>query len=230
MDSLKKDLKNLARSDFAKRSKGFFREMNDEVMGVSVPNIRSVARVYAKNASFVEIDELLKSDVHEYKYAALEILVAQYQAADEEGRKQIKDFYLSRSERVDNWDLVDTSAYKILGEYLLKYESRNAAHDVLKKLATSKNIWSRRIAIVSTLAFIRQGDTKLTLWISEQLLKDHEDLIHKACGWMLREVGKVDREALEQFIIQHKKDMPRTMLRYSIERFSKEKRNFYLKK
>ena len=162
---------------------------------------------------------------HEERQTALFILVHQYEKGEEEARRKIYKFYLAHAKRINNWDLVDLSAHKIVGEHLAGKD-----RDILYKLVRSKNLWERRIAIISTAAFIRRNDFSDTLEIARILLRDKHDLIHKAVGWMLREAGKRDREVLEEFLRKYHKNMPRTMLRYSIEKLSGKKRKLYLKK
>ena len=195
----------------------------DVFAGVTVPNQRKVARV-AHGLSLSEIEKLLESPVHECRLTALLILVDHYKKGDEKLRAKIVKFYLAHTRQVNNWDLVDTSASRILGDYLLD-KDRN----VLYKLAKSKNLWERRIAVVATLAFIMKGESSDTLVLAETLLADQHDLIHKATGWMLREVGKrASRAALVKFLNAHKGEMPRVMLRYAIEHFSPEQRRAFL--
>lgn len=208
-------------SRFFKTGRGEYGE-GDVFLGVMVPETRRVAKKHA-DLPLLEIQKLLNSKIHEHRLAALLILVEKYRKADEREQKKIFEFYLQNARKVNNWDLVDLSAPKIVGLQL-----RNGKRSVLRKLARSRNIWERRIAIVSTYSFIKEGDYGDTLKISEMLLDDEHDLIHKAVGWMLREVGKKDQEAEEGFLRKHYKRMPRTMLRYAIEKFSKKKREFYM--
>jgi 3-methyladenine DNA glycosylase AlkD len=147
----------------------------------------------------------------------------QFEKANEEKRGEIVDFYLAHTHRINNWDLVDTSCYKILGEWL-----KNKNRDVLYTLADSDLLWNQRIAVVTTLAFIRENDFNDTLRLSEKFLTHTHDLMHKACGWMLREVGKRDELTLTDFLDKHATRMPRTMLRYAIEKFSAAQRNYYM--
>ena len=170
-----------------------------------------------------EIDVLLCSAIHEERMLAVLILTQSLLRCDVEHRKRVYDFYMSRTEQVNNWDLVDTSAPAIVGGYL-KDKSRNP----LMRLAKSKSLWERRIAIVATQHFIRLGEFEKTLAISRVLLSDNEDLIHKAVGWMLREVGDRDAAPLVRFLDKHGSVMPRTMLRYAIEHFSTEQRKAWL--
>jgi len=189
--------------------------------------VRSFAKKY-KTLKLSEIKKLLAHKVHEIRLAGLLILVAQYEEnKDREARRKIVGFYLQNSARVNNWDLVDLSAYKILGDFLLN-EAPQKSQALLKKLASSKNLWKRRIAMVSTFAFIKAGRKEEVLLIAKKLLKDGEDLIHKASGWMLRELGKrVDEAELEKFLKINGKDMPRVALRYAIEKLDKVKKMYY---
>ncbi len=225
---IEKDLKELGNPEKAKVLSRFFKTgtgeygEGDVFLGVVVPETRRVAKKH-KDLKLVELQKLLNSKIHEHRLAALLVLVEKYPKGDEKEQKRIFEFYLQNARKVNNWDLVDLSAPKVVGAHLLK---KNRA--ILKKLARSKNLWERRIAIVSTYAFIRDGDFADTLKISEMLLNDEHDLIHKAVGWMLREVGKKDQDEEEKFLKKHFKKMPRTMLRYAIEKFSKKKREFYM--
>ncbi len=170
-----------------------------------------------------DLQELLLSKIHEYRLTALLILVIKYGKADAEGKKEIVRFYLKNTVNVNNWDLVDLSADKILGDYLLRRD-----RSVLYKLAKSGNLWERRIAIISTFRFIKNNEFEDSLKIAEMLLADRHDLIHKAVGWMLREVGKRDLAAEENFLKRHCRQMPRTMLRYAVERLGEKKRKAYM--
>lgn len=226
---LRKTLKSLATPERAKASAWFFKTgpgqygEGDKFVGVSVPDQRKVARQF-KSLPLSQVEELLKSPIHEERLVALFILVDQYKKGNEKIKKEIYEFYLANTSRINNWDLVDSSAGYILGDYLIA-----KPREVLYRLAISKNLWERRIAIIATSAFLVKGQFKDTFEISELLLKDKEDLIHKAVGWMLREVGKrISREELEKFLKTHYKTMPRTALRYSIEHFPVERRAEYL--
>ena len=230
IEQLKKDLENLADpenakilSRFFKTGKGQYGE-GDFFLGIVVPKQRTVAKKYAR-LPLGDIDRLLKGKIHEHRFVALLILVNTYKNADKKDREKIADFYLKQKRNINNWDLVDLSAPNILGEYLLDKD-----RTVLYRLAGSKNLWERRIAIMSTFAFIRKNDFKDALRISGVLLRDSHDLIHKAVGWMLREVGKRDLKTEEDFLDSHYRAMPRTMLRYAIERFDEEKRKKFLNK
>ena len=207
---------------FFKTGKGQYGE-GDVFLGITVPESWKIAKKY-KALGFLELQKLLNSKFHEYRLVALMILVLQFARADEAKREKIVKFYLKNSKRVNNWDLVDLSAHKILGEYLLGKD-----WGILVRLAHSGNIWERRIAMVSSFAFIQKKELKVPVQIAEILINDKHDLIQKAVGWMLREVGKKDQNVEERFLKKHYKTMPRTALRYAIERFDSQKRLFYMK-
>lgn len=208
---------------FFKTGKGEYGE-GDIFLGIMVGDQRNVAKKHTE-LPIEEVKKLLQSKVHEHRLVALMILLEKYKKADEKGRKKIYDFYLKNTKYVNNWDLVDLSAHKIVGEYLV-----NKPRHTLYKLAKSSDLWERRISIVSTFAFIRDNEFEDSLKIAELLLNDKHDLIHKAVGWVLREVGKKDLAAEEKFLKKYHKVMPRTMLRYSIEKFDEKKRKFYMRK
>lgn len=195
----------------------------DLFIGVSVPNQRKVAKKF-KDLSLEEIQILLNEDIHEYRLTALFILVHKYEKAkSDEDKQQIVDFYIKNIDRVNNWDLVDSTAYKILGPYLIDKDK-----SLLYEFANSGHLWKQRVAIIATKYFISKGMYEDTLKISEILLHHQHDLIHKAVGWMLREVGNKDKEVEKEFLNKHYKKMPRTMLRYAIEKFENEERKEYL--
>lgn len=208
---------------FFKAGKGEYAE-GDKFLGITVPQMREVAKEF-RDLPLPQIEKLLKDPYHEMRLVALMILTMRYAKGDEKQKKQIVAFYLSHLEGVNNWDLVDLSAYKILGDWLL---TRDRA--VLYKLLKTKQLWKERIAIVSTFAFIRKNDFRDTLKISEMLLGHRHDLLHKAVGWMLREVGKKDPAVLRAFLKKHSTTLPRTALRYSIERFPEAERKQWMKK
>lgn len=208
---------------FFKTGKGEYAE-GDKFIGCTVPETRKVAKAH-KNLSFGELIKLLKDEYHECRFCALVILAEQFKKADNAKRKEIIDFYLTNTTGVNNWDLVDVSAYTLLGEWLTDKDK-----SVLYRLAESENLWKQRIAVVSTMAFIRKNNFEETLKLSELLLTHKHDLIHKACGWMLREVGERHEKSLTDFLDKHHKTMPRTMLRYSIEKLTPEQRKMYMKK
>jgi len=196
----------------------------DVFLGIMVPQQRAVAK-NNMDATLAEIQTLLNSKIHEFRLTALLVLILQYAGADYRPRRNYVDFYLKNTNNINNWDLVDLSAPKILGDYLL---SRN--RKLLLKLAHSGNLWERRIAIISTLAFIQENQFGDTIKIATILLNDSHDLIHKAVGWMLREVGKRNLETELEFLEEYSARLPRTMLRYAIEKFSESKRKKFLNK
>lgn len=206
---------------FFKTGKGQYGE-GDVFLGLTVPELRKIAKDNL-DASFEELKELLYSKYHEFRLAALFILTYQYEK-NLKDRKEIVDFYLSHKKQVNNWDLVDNTAYKILGHYLYDKDRK-----VLYEFAKTDHLWTQRIAVVTTMFFIKKGDFLDALKIIEILLEHPHDLIHKANGWMLREIGKKDETVLDKFLKKHLKNMPRTTLRYAIERMEENKRQDYLK-
>lgn len=206
---------------FFKAGKGEYAE-GDKFIGVVVPEQRKIAKQF-RALALPRVRSLLKDPYHECRLTALLILVEQFDRADEADQTRIVAFYLDHLDYVNNWDLVDTSAHRILGEWL-----KDKPRDILYKLADSGHLWRQRVSILSTLAFIKSGDFTDTVELAARL-RDHEhDLIHKAVGWMLREVGQRDLEAEKRFLKKHYKKMPRTMLRYAIEKFPQEQRKAYL--
>ncbi len=228
VNKIRSKLRKLADKDKAKILQGFFKTgpgqygEGDRFLGITVPVLRKLAKE-CRDTRIMEIIQLLESPIHEERLLALFLLVQAYSAGDASAKKKINALYLKKNKYVNNWDLVDLSAPNIVGHYLAD-KSRRPLYD----LARSQNLWKRRIAIVATLYFIRQNEFSDTLKISRILISDRHDLIHKATGWMLREVGKRDLRALEKFLISHQMGMPRTMLRYAIERFPEERRREYL--
>ncbi|MCE5278956.1 MAG: DNA alkylation repair protein [Planctomycetaceae bacterium] len=206
---------------FFKTGPGQYGE-GDVFIGLRVPVIRAVAKDFAAMA-LSQVEKLLHSKIHEERLAALIILVAQAARGDDQKKKTIYALYLANTKFVNNWDLVDVSAPQVVGEYLADKSRRP-----LCRLARSKWLWERRISILATLHFIRLGQFDDTLAITEILLGDAHDLMHKAVGWMLREVGKRDTAVLEQFLTRHAAVMPRTMLRYAIERLSQDRRKMFM--
>ena len=225
---IKKELRNYENEKnaihclkFFKTGRGEYGE-GDQFLGITVPNARIVAKRYS-SLSFDNLQILLQSSYHEERLLAVFILVNQFTKADEKTRKKIFYFYLKNRKGVNNWDLVDSSADKIVGAYL-----SDKTKGMLYKYAKSTNLWERRIAIVSTYYFIKENNFDDTIAIAEILLEDKQDLIHKAVGWMLREVGKRNIKVLENFLQTHCKNIPRTTLRYAIEKFPEKKRKEYL--
>ncbi|MFH1326699.1 MAG: DNA alkylation repair protein [archaeon] len=206
---------------FFKTGKGEYGK-GDKFLGIKVPKQREISRKYT-GLNLKNIQKLLNSKVHEYRLVGLLILVDKFKKSDEREKGNIFNFYLKNTRNINNWDLVDLTAPNIVGEFLFDKKK-----DKLYDLAESKNLWEKRIAVLATFSFIKKDEFKDALRIAEILLKDSHDLIHKAVGWMLREIGKRDQEVEEQFLKKHYKNMPRTMLRYSIERFPEEKRQRYL--
>jgi 3-methyladenine DNA glycosylase AlkD len=205
-----------------KTGKGEYGE-GDRFIGVRTPILRAIAGQY-HHLGLPEIEKLLKSRIHEYRYAGLLILVSQYEAGDTDSRQKVFDFYLGHTRYINNWDLVDTSAPNIVGEHLVHRSRR-----VLYRLADSSVLWERRIAMVATSAFIVRGDLKDTLNIAKRLLADKYDLIHKAIGWMLREAGDRSRSKMIVFLNRNYPQMPRTALRYAIEHLPEAQRKRILK-
>ena len=208
---------------FFKAGKGEYGE-GDRFLGVTVPNIRAIAKLH-KDISIEEIRDLIQSEWHEVRLCALIIMVEKSKKKDEALRKELFNLYLSQTERINNWDLVDLSCRFIVGEYLL-----DKSRDILYQLAQSPLLWDNRIAIVSTYAFIRKGQLEDTYALSDLMMQHPHDLMHKAIGWMLREAGKRDSERLYDYVMSHRADMPRTMLRYAIEKFSPKERAILMKR
>lgn len=208
---------------FFKTGKGQYGE-GDKFLGVVVPHTRLVARKY-KDEPFEVMAELLQSEWHECRLCALLMMVERFKKCDETGRKEIYQFYLSQTERINNWDLVDLSAPYIVGEFL-----KDKSRDDLYRLAESSLLWEQRIAVVATVTLIRNNDFIDILCLSERLLNHEHDLMRKAVGWMLREMGKRNKDLLVQFLDRFHKEMPRTMLRYSIEKMTGEERKHYMKR
>jgi len=211
-------------SRFFKTGKGEYGE-GDIFWGLTVPVSRKIAQKH-KDIPLREIKSLLKNKVHEVRLIALMILVSQYKKSSLKDKEKIVRFYLQNTKSINNWDLVDLSSHYILGDWLINKKDKN----ILFKLAHSKYLWEQRIAIVSTYALIRQGELDLTFKIAKMFLNHEHDLIHKATGWMLREAGKKDEKALRKFLDSNVSKMPRTMLRYAIEKFPENIRKEYLNK
>ena len=222
LQSHKNEAKAKILSGFFKTGKGQYGE-GDIFLGLKVPETREISKRYI-NLSLGHLQKLLLSKVHEERLAALMILVEKYKKADSKNKKAIIDFYLKNAKNINNWDLVDLTADKILGDYLFNKDKL-----ILFRLAKSDNLWERRIAVISTFYFIKNKKYGDTFKIVEILLKDNHDLIHKAAGWMLREVGKRNEGKLCKFLDKNYKIMPRTMLRYAIERLNKGKKKVYMK-
>ncbi|MEI6083283.1 MAG: DNA alkylation repair protein [Verrucomicrobiota bacterium] len=246
---LRQELRPLASPVRARVSQSFFKTgpgeygAGDRFIGLTVPQIRRLAK-QCRQLSLPETKQLLQSPIHEERLLALLILVGKFAAEDDAGRQLLYATYLRNTRFINNWDLVDSSAEHIVGAFLRscsgasvkrrlvgqkKLALRRSAATTLLKLARSQSLWERRIAIIATFHFIKRGEFAPTLRIGRQLLRDREDLIHKAVGWMLREVGKRDSPTAEKFLRMHYRRMPRTMLRYAIERLPERRRQCYLK-
>ena len=226
---LQEQLKELASAEVAKKSRYFFKTdkgqygHGDIFIGVSAPNLRKLAKENT-TVSFTEIKKLVHSKIHEERSLGLLILVYRYKKSKDTSEKtRIYEFYIKQFKYINNWDLVDMSCPYIVGAHLIDQDRK-----VLYQWARSEHLWTKRIAIVSNWWLIRQGDLKEVFKISKILIKDEHDLIHKAVGWMLREAGKKDRHKLELFLQKNLKTMPRTMLRYAIEKFPETRRKQYL--
>jgi len=207
---------------FFKTGKGEY-GYGDIFLGVTVPEIRKIAKKFSQEISLQELTELIRNPTHEVRLCALIILVNKYKKED---KNKIYKYYLNHLNAINNWDLVDTSAPHIVGDYLYKNPEKSI---ILLEFSQSENLWIRRISIVSTFAFIKKNEFKKTLEIAKLLLNDDRDLIHKAVGWMLREVYKRDVDLIKRFLRQNYAQIPRTTLRYAIERMDKEERLLYLK-
>ncbi len=208
---------------FFKTGKGAYGE-GDIFIGVRMPVVRKIASAY-NDLPLAEIEELLDSPIHEHRMTALVIMVNKAKKASEDQLEQLYDLYLRRTDRINNWDLVDISCPNIVGKYLF-----DKPKQPLYKLAQSKDLWERRIAIISTAYFIRTGQNDDTFKLAGILMDDTHDLIHKAVGWMLREAGKKDEARLKLFLDKHASTMPRTMLRYSIEKLHSKDKIYFMQK
>ncbi len=231
VDEIKRELKKYIDKDKAEVLPRFFKTGKNEYgegdlfIGITVPNQRKVAKKYYKQIKLSEIQTLLENEIHEYRLTALLILVNKFEKTNDiKERKVIVDFYLLNYMYVNNWDLVDTTAYKILGAYLIDKNK-----DIIYEFANSNHLWKQRIAIISTFYFIKQNSFEVALDISKILLYHEHDLIHKAVGWMLREIGNRQQKIELIFLNEYYNEMPRTMLRYAIEKFEEDLRKKYLK-
>jgi len=228
--SVKKELQTYASKQRALILQKYFKTgegeyaHGDVFLGLTVPQVRKVARKY-KNLALTEIQRLVKSKFHEERLTSLLILVDQFKNANTKQKERIFNFYLHNTKHINNWDLVDLSAPRIIGEWLT-FKDRGL--NTLEFLAKSQNLWERRIAIISTLALIKNDKLDKSLKIAKMLIKDKQDLIHKAVGWALRDVGKKDRNLLEKFLQANYSKLPRTSLRYAIEKFPEQLRLQYL--
>ena len=224
LERARKALRALADPHKARVHRGFFKKTDDFFLGVTTPQIRQLAREF-QSLPLSALRQLMKSRVHDERSLAHAILVRKFRAGDDREQERIFRFYIRNRNYIRSWDGVDDSAPYIVGPYLLHRDKR-----ILHELARSSRLWDRRIAMVATWWFIRHGEISVTLKIARTLLQDNEDLIHKASGWMLREVGKHNLTALKRFLRTHSHKMPRTMLRYAIERFAPEERAAWLRR
>lgn len=228
---IRKELKHLAKTNPYTSNMKFFKDgegeygAHDKILGVRVPDLRKLAKLY-KDISFKDLRELIKSPYNDERALALFILTNKYDKGDKALRCQVFDFYIKNIKGVNNWNLVDVSAHLILGRHI---HARLAKKSMLDEMVKSDDLWIRRIAMVSTWWLIREGEVNATFKLAKALLGDEEDLIHKATGWMMREAGKKDIEALKDFLSENIRKIPRTALRYSIERFPEDERQYYLK-
>ncbi len=228
---IQNELKKRADKQHAAKHQSFFKTQpggygeGDIFIGVRVPKIRQVAKRF-KDIELVQIKELLRAEIHEYRMIALILMVNRFslKTTDLKVKENIYNLYINNKDQINNWDLIDISAPHIVGSWLFEREK-----DILYSLAESEVLWDRRLTIMSTLNFIRKNEFEHTLKIAKILLHDKEDLIHKAVGWMLREIGKRDLKVEEEFLKKYFKTMPRTMLRYAIEKFPEDLRLSYLK-
>jgi 3-methyladenine DNA glycosylase AlkD len=226
--TIQTQLRRLGSPEIAEHSQRFFKTgpgqygEGDRFIGIRVPVLRKFAKQH-RELPIPDVERFLQSAIHEERLLALLMLVTRYARGDAAIREEVFDLYCRNMAFVNNWDLVDCSAHKIIGPHLEGKSKRN-----LHQWSNSKNLWERRIAIIATYAYIKQDEFDETLAIAKTLLRDQEDLIHKAVGWMLREIGKRDQAVEETFLMEHCRVMPRTMLRYAIERFPEAKRKRYL--
>ncbi len=228
---LKKELRSKANKKRAKLLQGYFKTAKGEYgegdifLGLTVPESRKIVKKYWNTLDLKDIQSILESKIHEERFLAVSILVEKYDASNKKDKEIIKNFYLSNTKWINNWDLIDLTSPKIVGKYLYEFKEDR---QILYEFAKSNDLWKKRIAILSCFWFIKYYDFKDALNIAKVLLKDKHDLIHKAVGWMLREIGKRNLKVEEDFLKRYYKQMPRTMLRYSIEKFDEKKRLAYL--
>lgn len=224
------EINSLKNPDKAKILQGFFKTWIweysewDVFLGINVPELRNIAKKYI-SINFEDIELLLNSEIHDFRFVALCILRLKYEKWEENTKKGVFDFSIKNIEKINNWDLVDTYVLYTIWNYLLDKDK-----EILYKFSKSENLWIRRISIISTFAFIKENSFEDTIKICEILINDKHDLIHKATWWMLREIWKRDKQILIKFLDKYNKNMPRTMLRYSIEKLNLEEKKTYMKK
>ncbi|PIP53207.1 DNA alkylation repair protein [Candidatus Beckwithbacteria bacterium CG23_combo_of_CG06-09_8_20_14_all_34_8] len=224
LKSLKNPLKIKIFKRFFKTGPGEYGE-GDQFLGLTMPQQRLIAQKFYKQVKLDDLDKLIKSPIHEYRMTGLLILTYQYCEANDENKKNIYQYYLNNKDRINNWDLIDVTCPKIVGEYLW-FHQRDLK--VIDRLIKSENLWDRRIAVMATYSFIRRGQFYPFLNFAKILLTDKRDLINKVVGWMLREIGKKDLKALLNFLDINYQQMPRTMLRYSLEKLNPTQKDFYM--
>ncbi len=231
LESIKKELDSYADEEKSKNSARFFKTKKgeyghgDKFVGITVPTQRKIAKKFYRDIPMNDVVSLLNNEMHEYRITALLLMVYKYEnSSNEDEKTDIVRTYLDNLSRVNNWDLVDSSARKLLGPYLLNREK-----DLLYKFAESSDLWKQRIAVMTTFHFIKKGQYQDTLKLAEILLNHKHDLMHKAVGWMLREIGEMDYQVEYEFLRKQYKNMPRTMLRYAIEKFEEDVRQDFLK-
>jgi len=224
LNNLKNPVKIKIFQRFFKTGTGEYGE-GDQFLGLTMPQQRLIAQKFYKQIDFSDLDKLIKSPIHEYRMTGLLILTYQYSEASDENKKHIYQYYLNNKDKINNWDLIDVTCPRIVGEYLWSHQGDLK---VLDKLIKSENLWDRRIAVMATYSFIKRGQFYPFLNFAKILLTDKRDLINKVVGWMLREVGKKDLKALLNFLDINYQQMPRTMLRYSLEKLSPTQKDFYM--
>ena len=226
------EIKNSSNKEFAEHHQIFFKTAKGEYgegdmfYGLKVPTIRTIAKKHWEQINIERIEELLQDPYHEVRLAALFLMILKYEKGTNETKEEIINLYLSNTKFINNWDLVDLSAPKIIG----KYAYENEKPEIIYNLANENSLWPERIAVIASLYYIKKSDFSIILNLSEKFLLHEHDLMRKAVGWMLREMGKIELEPLYKFLDKHYKVMPRTMLRYSIERLSPDKRAYYMVK
>lgn len=224
-----KDLERLSSKEYVVTLQKFFKTgkgeygQGDVFVGIKVPDLRRICKKYYKDISFEELDFFAQNEIHEYRLFAFLTLTYKFKKATEAERKEIYEYYLKNLEFVNNWDIVDLTAHEIVGQYLVDKDRKD-----IYNLVDSNYLWKQRIAVISTYAFIKNGDFKEILSFAKKLLTHQHDLIHKAVGWMLRNMGKKDIKELKSFLDKYATKMPRTMLRYAIERLEEKDRKRYL--
>lgn len=224
-----RDLEKVSSKEYASTLQKFFKTgkgeygYGDVFVGIKIPSLRSICKKYYRDISFEQLNFFTQNRVHEYRLFAFLILTYKFEKATQQQKKDIYEYYIKHLEYVNNWDIVDLTAHEIVGQYLIDKDRKD-----IYELLNSDNLWKQRVAVISTYAFIRNGDFKEILSFAKKLLTHEHDLIHKAVGWMLRNMGKKDINELRKFLDSYATEMPRTMLRYAIERLEEPQRKKYL--